>query len=104
MKLHLELYNEKDERAGYALLELQAEELHVSWIYVHPSERGRGVGSRLMKLTVDYARRRGLSKVTGFIDTHGEDVKARIQFFKRLAEVHYVNGSLRFTIYTNSLI
>lgn len=100
MELRLELYNEKDELAGYALLELHVDELHVSWIYVHPHERGRGVGSKLIKMATDYARRRNFSKVTGFIDTYDGDVKARIRFFKKRGEVSYVNGSLRFTIDT----
>ncbi len=98
MKARLEVYNDRDELAGYVLLEVHRGELHVSWINVHPSERGRGFGTRLMKMTVDYAKRRGISVVTGFIDTSSGDVKARIRFFKRLGEVSYLNGALRFTI------
>ena len=99
MKLRLEVYNDKDERAGYAMLELHSGELHVSWINVHPAERGSGFGTKLMNLIVEYARRRGVARVTGFIDTHDGDVEARIRFFKRLGELSYANGALSFTIY-----
>ncbi|RLF11609.1 MAG: hypothetical protein DRJ98_03075 [Thermoprotei archaeon] len=98
MRLKFEIYNDKDECAGYMLLEAYPEELHIVWINVHETERGKGFGSKLIELAKSYAKLKGLSRITGFVDTSAEGYIQRKRFFERFGKLTFSNRALSFII------
>jgi len=98
VRLRFEIYNEKDERAGYALVEPEGPYLRLVWISVYEKDRGRGYGTRLIERVKAYAKSRGFIEVVGCLDLNPEGFKERKRFFEKFGRLAFSNGALHFFI------
>ncbi|MGH2921206.1 MAG: GNAT family N-acetyltransferase [Gaiellaceae bacterium] len=74
------------EIAGMARGELRRGLGHVSFVYLVPEHRGRGLGSELLRDLVSYFREAGVEHVTLGVDTANEEATA---VWRRLGFVEY---------------
>lgn len=82
-----------DETVGFVIVQEGREGTAVNAIAVSPSERGRGVGRRLMSTVERYARARGKSRLT-LVTAHSN--VAALDLFLRLGFVITRRRALRY--------
>ncbi len=71
----------RDQLVGYAGMWVVLDEAHITTLAVHPRRRRRGLGSRLLLLLIEQARRQGATRMTLEVRERNEAARSMYRKF-----------------------